>query len=57
MADDDVDFIKDVLEQKIKAAFAKAGLVKKVNFLEVFRWGQGPLHRSTPPVVMTFKSW
>ena len=57
MADDDEDFINIVLEQKVKAAFAKAGWSKKLNFLEVFRWSDGPLHRSQPPVVVTFKSW
>ena len=57
MADDDEDFTNIVLEQKVKAAFAKAGWAKKLNFLEVFRWNDGPLHRSQPPVVVTFKSW
>ena len=57
MGDDDDDFINIVLEQKVKTAFAKAGWAKKLNFLEVFRWSDGPLHRSHPPVVVTFKSW
>ena len=57
MADDDVDFIKDVLETKIKTAFQKAGLVKKVSFLQIFRWKAGPLHRSQPPVVVIFRNW
>ena len=57
MADDDVDFIKDVLETKIKTAFQKAGLVKKVLFLQIVRWKGGPLHRSQPPVVVTFRNW
>ena len=57
MGDDDDDFINIVLEQKVKAAFAKAGWAKKLNLLEVFRWSDGPLHRSHPPVVVTFKSW
>ena len=57
MGDDDEDFINIVLEQKVKAAFAKAGWAKKLNLLEVFRWSDGPLHRSHPPVVVTFKSW
>ena len=30
MMNDDVDFIKDVLEQKVHKAFSKAGLNKKV---------------------------
>ena len=57
MGDDDDDFINIVLEQKVKTAFAKAGWAKKLNFLEVFRWSDGPLHRSHTPVVVTFKSW
>ena len=57
MGDDDEDFINIVLEQKVKAALAKAGWAKKLNFTEVFRWSDGPLHRSHPPVVVTFKSW
>ena len=57
MTDDDVDFIKDVLEQKIITAFAKAGLVKKMHFQEICRWKEGPLHKSQPPVVVNFKSW
>ena len=57
MADDDEDFINIVLEQKVKAAFTAAGWAKKLNFLEVLRWSNGPLHRSQPPVVVAFKSW
>ena len=57
MADDDVDFIKDVLEQKIKAAFAQAGLAKKIQFVEIFRWKPGPQHGSQPPVLMAFRNW
>ena len=57
MAEDDEDFTNIVLEQKVKTAFSKAGWVKKLNFVTVERWGEGPLHRSQPPVVVTFKSW
>ena len=57
MADDDEDFTNIVLEQKVKTAFSKASWAKKLNFVTVERWGEGPLHRSQPPVVVTFKSW
>ena len=57
MTDDDVDFIKDVLETKLKAVFQKAGLMKKMSFLQIFRWKNGPLHRSQPSVVVTFRNW
>ena len=57
MTDDDVDFIKDVLETKLKAVFQKAGLMKKMSFLQLCRWKTGPLHRSQPAVVATFRNW
>ena len=57
MAEDDEDFTNIVLEQKVKTAFSKAGWAKKLNFVTVERWSAGPLHRSQPPVVVTFKSW
>ena len=33
MMNDDVDFIRDVMEQKVIKAFAKAGIKKKVFLL------------------------
>ena len=41
MTDDDVDFIKDVLETKLKAVFQKAGLMKKMSFMKLCRWKTG----------------
>lgn len=70
MMEDDVDFIRDVLEQKVIKALNKAGIIKKVErikkhfefsfcvqilFLDTFRWEGGPLHRSMKPVVIVFK--
>jgi len=55
MMEDDVDFIRDVLEQKVIKALNKAGIIKKILFLDTFRWEGGPLHRSMKPVVIVFK--
>jgi len=54
MMEDDVDFIRDVLEQKVIKVLQKAGINKKIMFSDVFRWSDGPLHRSMRPVVFVF---
>jgi len=43
------------LEQKVIKALNKAGIIKKILFLDTFRWEGGPLHRSMKPVVIVFK--
>ena len=55
MMEDDVDFIRDVLETKVYKVFNSVGIKKKVKFENAFRWIEGPQHKNVYPVVIVFK--
>ena len=55
MMEDDVDFIRDVLETKVYKVFNSVGIKKKVKFENAFRWKEGPQHKNVHPVVIVFK--
>jgi len=55
MMQEDEEFIRDVIEQKVRKSLLKAGVKKKIQLLDVYRWTEGPHHRSMPPVVIIFK--
>jgi len=45
----------DVLEQKVKKVLEEIGLTKKIGYKNLFRWADGPIHNTVPPVVVEFK--
>ena len=55
MMEDDVDFIRDVLETKVYKILKTVGIQKKVKFENAFRWKEGPQHKDVYPVVIVFK--
>ena len=55
MMEDDLDFIRDVLETKVYKILKSVGIQKKVKFENAFRWKEGPQHKEVCPVVIVFK--
>ena len=55
MMEDDVEFIRDVLETKVYKLLKSVGIQKKVAIEDAFRWKEGPQYQSVPAVVVIFK--